>query len=199
MKVLVVYSHPNPKSFNAAILGTVKDELGKAGAEVKVKDLYAMNWNPVLSGSDFEQFSSGKLPSDIAREQADVSWADLLIFISPIWWYTVTAMLKGYVDRVMGHGFAYEYTETGPRGKLTDKRALLITTSGADEKTARETGMLDALNTTLVQGIFNFCGFKEAKCKNCFAVPFVSDDDRRRMLEEIREFVRNNIFARQNV
>lgn len=191
MKTLVIYSHPNPKSFNAAILGVVKEELGKKGAEVKVKDLYAMNWSPVLSGSDFQQFLAGKAPEDIAREQADVSWADALIFVSPIWWYSFPAMLKGYIDRVFSQGFAYEYTQTGPRGLLQGKRAFIITTTGADESIANHTGMMNAINTSIVNGIFSFCGFAGAKYKNCFAVPMVSDEDRKGMLEEVREFVRN--------
>lgn len=191
MKALVLFSHPNPKSFNAAILGVVKEELEQKGAEIRVKDLYAMNWNPVLSASDFQQLLSGKIPEDIAREQADVTWADTLVLISPIWWYSLPAMLKGYIDRVMCQGFAYEYTATGPRGLLQGKRAAIITTSGADENTANQTGMMKAITTSIVHGIFSFCGFAEARHHNCYAVPMVSDEDRKRMLEDVRQFVRN--------
>ncbi len=190
MKTLVIFAHPNPNSFNAAILEVVKDELNKKGAEVKVKDLYAMNWNPVLSASDFQQMLGGKMPEDIAREQADVAWADMLVLVCPIWWYSMPAMLKGYIDRVMSQGFAYQYTETGPVGLLEGKRAAVITTSGADENTARQTGMMESINTSIVNGIFRFCGFQDAKYMNCYAVPMVSDEDRRRMLEQVREFVK---------
>lgn len=189
MKALVLFAHPNPNSFNAAILEAVKEELAKKDAEVKVKDLYAMNWNPVLSGQDFQQLLAGKAPDDIAQEHADVKWADLMVTISPIWWYSVPAMLKGYIDRVFSHGFAYEYTDSGPQGILTGKRALVITTSGADEHLATESGMMDAVDTSIIKGIFGFCGFSETKYKNCFAVPLVTDEDRKRMLEEVREFV----------
>lgn len=125
MNVLVIYSHPNPASFNSAILGVVKDELARRDVSVKVKDLYAMNWNPVLSNFDLEQMAAGMVPDDIAREQEDVSWADLLIFISPVWWYSVTAIMKGYIERVMSLGFAYEETDQGARGLMQGKRALL--------------------------------------------------------------------------
>lgn len=191
MKTLVIYAHPNPNSFNAAILGAVKEELGNKGAEVRVKDLYAMNWNPALSAADFQQMLGGKMPDDIAREQSDVSWADMLVVICPIWWFSIPAMLKGYFDRVFSQGFAYQYTETGPVGLLKGKRAAVITTSGADENIAKHSGMMESIKTSLVNGIFGFCGFEETRHMNCYAVPMVSDADRQRMLEQVREFARN--------
>ncbi|TYO95052.1 NAD(P)H-dependent oxidoreductase [Desulfallas thermosapovorans] len=191
MNALVIYCHPNPKSFNAAILDVVKQELEQKGAKIKVKDLYAMNWNPVLSAADFQKFLAGEKPEDIAREQADVVWADVLVLISPIWWFSIPAMLKGYIDRVMSQGFAYEYTPTGPRGLLTGKRAAVITTSGADENTANQTGMMKALNTSFIHGTFTFCGFADAKHINCYAVPMVSDEERKQMLSAVREFIKN--------
>lgn len=111
--------------------------------------------------------------------------------VSPIWWYSLPAMLKGYIDRVFSQGFAYEYAQTGPRGLLSGKRAVIITTSGADENVANQTGMMNSINTSIVNGIFSFCGFAEARHKNCYAVPMVSDEDRKRMLEEVREFIKN--------
>jgi NAD(P)H dehydrogenase (quinone) len=191
MKAVVIFAHPNPESFNAAILGVVREELAKHG-DVKIKDLYAMNWNPVLSNSDFQSFKGGKMPEDIVREQDAITWADLLVFIGPVWWYSVPAIMKGYIDRVFCEGFAYEYGEQGPRGLLNGKRALLITTSDADGQMSKETGMIEAITTTLVDAVFGFCGFDGAKYKNCFAVTAVSDESRQQMLDEIREFVGAN-------
>ncbi|AGL02049.1 NAD(P)H-dependent oxidoreductase [Desulfoscipio gibsoniae] len=190
MKALVIFCHPNPKSFNAAILDVVKQELEQRAAEIKVKDLYAMNWNPVLSASDFQQFLANQKPEDIAGEQADVAWADILVLISPIWWFSVPAMLKGYIDRVMSQGFAYEYTDNGPRGLLPGKRAAIITTSGADENTANQSGMMQAINTSFVNGIFAFCGFADVKYINYYAVPMVSNEERKQMLDNVRQFIK---------
>lgn len=191
LKALVLYAHPNPKSFNAAILQTVKDELATKGAEVKVKDLYAMNWNPVLSASDFKQMLSDRIPPDIARERADVAWADTIITIAPFWWFSVPAILKGYFDRVFGQGFAYQYTDQGPVGLLTDKKAVIITTSGADSDGAKQTGMIDSFKTAFVQGVFAFTGFISAKHHNCYAVPMVSDQQRQTMLEDVRQLIQS--------
>lgn len=194
MNVLVIYSHPNPESFNAAILGVIKDELAQEkGVQVKVKDLYAMNWNPVLNAYELDPAATGEIADDVAREQADVTWADLLIFISPIWWYSVTAIMRGYIDRVMSLGFAYEETEEGPQGLMGGKRVLFITTTGADEQAARETGMLDALKTSFIVGIGKYCGFDDVKYKNYFAVPLVSDRERKEMLDDVRSLLKSII------
>ncbi len=190
MKVLIVYAHPNPLSFNGAISQVVKEEVEKKGGQVKLKDLYAMNWNPVLSENDFQGFHTGSVPEDIKSEQADVSWADMVIMISPIWWYSVPAILKGYIDRVFSIGFAYEYTPNGPQGKLSGKKALLITTSGADEQMAQAGGMIDSIKRSMVDGFFGFSGFSEYKHKNLFAVPVITDQERKQMLTEIRELIK---------
>ena len=137
MNTLLVYAHPNAQSFNVALVKVIQEEIVKKGAQIKVKDLYAMNWNPVLSQKDFEGYHSGNLPEDINQEQADVAWSDLVIMVSPIWWYSVPAILKGYIDRVFSLGFAYKYTSTGPLGLLKGKKGLFITTSGANQQIGR--------------------------------------------------------------
>jgi NAD(P)H dehydrogenase (quinone) len=191
MKVAIIYAHPNPASFNAAIAAVVKEELGKKGAEVKCKDLYSMKWDPALSARDFEGYHKGNVPEDVKTEQADISWADAVIMIAPVWWCSVPAILKGYIDRVFSVGFAYEYTATGPRGKLTGKKALVITTSGADERTARQNGMVDLIKKSFVDSVFGFSGFAGYQYKNLFAVPTASDDQRKAMLAELRQLIQD--------
>jgi NAD(P)H dehydrogenase (quinone) len=193
MKALVIFAHPNPRSYNAAILYAVQAELGKRRVEVRVKDLYQMNWNPVLGLSDLQQTHSGGLPEDVAREQADIEWADALILICPVWWWTVPAILKGYIDRVMTLGFAYDYGPNGLQGLLTGKRAIVITTSGADEQGAAATGMTESIRKGFVDAVFGGCGFTSIAYKNCYAVVSISDEARKQYLAEVREFVGDNL------
>lgn len=82
MNALVIYAHPNPMSFNAAVAKVVEEELKAKGAAVKVKDLYAMKWNPILSGEDFQGLHTGNIPADIKQEQADVTWADVVVMVA---------------------------------------------------------------------------------------------------------------------
>ena len=193
MNVMIIYAHPNPRSFNAAIAAVVREEAGKKGAPVKFKDLYAMNWDPLLKGRDFEGYQSGNLPADIKTEQDDLRWADSVIMIAPIWWTGVPAILKGYIDRVFSNGFAFEYTAAGPRGLLTGKTGLLITTSGIDEETARKGTMVDTIRRSAVNSVFGYCGFARYQYKNFFGVPRSTQEQRVGMLAELRQYIQDFI------
>lgn len=189
MNVMILLAHPNPLSFNAAVAKVAQEEVQKKGGEVRMKDLYAMHFNPVLSTKDFEGFHTGDISADIKKEQGDVTWADAVIVVAPVWWFGFPAILKGYFDRVFSLGFAYEYTATGPRGKLSGKKALIITSSGSDEQTANQTGLVAALKTACVDSIFGFCGFDAFQHKNLFAVPTITDEARKQMLTDVRQLV----------
>ncbi len=195
MNTVLVYAHPNPLSFNAALAKVVQEEISKLGGPIKVKDLYSMNFNPVLSEKDFEGYHIGQVSEDVKQEQADIAWADLVILLAPVWWHSVPAILKGYIDRVFSIGFAYKYTSKGPEGLLKGKKGLLITTSGADQKAAEKTGMLTTLNNSLAGAVFGFSGFQEYKQHNFFAVPTVSDEARKQMLTELRELINSNYLS----
>ncbi len=190
MKVVVIYAHPNPRSFNSAIAEVVKEELEKKNAEVRFKDLYAMKWNPVLNAGDFENIQKGTVSEDVKPEQADISWADTVIVICPVWWTSVPAILKGYIDRVFTYGFAYEYSATGPKGMLNGKNALLLTTSGSDKATDQQTGMVKLITNSFVYGVFGFSGFGRCEHKHLYAVPTASDDERKAMLSDIQQLIR---------
>lgn len=188
MKTVIIYAHPNPISFNAALAEVVQEEMEKLGSQVKVKDLYGMDFNPCLGEEDFKAFRRGDIPADIQEEQDDISWADHLVFIAPIWWINFPAILKGYFDRVFSAGFAYKVTSQGFVGLLNRKKVLVITTSGADRAQAEKYGMLDVLKATIA-GIFTTCGFSSCEHINLYAVPSVYDQEREEMLVEVKKTV----------
>lgn len=190
MKALIIYAHPNPISFNAALAEIVQEEMEQQDVAVKVKDLYGMDFNPILGEEDFKALRHGHVPEDIREEQSDIIWADLLVVVAPVWWFSFPAILKGYFDRIFSVGFAYENTPTGMRGLLEGKRALVITTSGADEDRAAASGTLDILGKT-ISGIFGKSGFAGFDHINLFAVPSISDEERKAMLVNIRDTVAN--------
>jgi NAD(P)H dehydrogenase (quinone) len=192
MNALLVYAHPNPQSFNAALAKAIEEEIIANGGQIKVKDLYAIHWDPVLSMKDLQGIYSGTMPEDVKQEQADVAWADLVIMLAPVWWYSIPAILKGYIDRVFSFGFAYKYTATGPLGLLKGKKGLFITTSGANRQDAEMGGMMSTLKKSLT-GVFAYSGFQEKKHHNLFAVPTVSDEERREMLAEVRQLIKSMV------
>lgn len=187
LNTLVVYCHPNPQSFNHAILETVTKELTGKKHPYRVSDLYDMGWNPILGTEDFAKLMAGQAAPDVLKEQEDVRWAELLIFIFPIWWLERPAMLKGWFERVFSAGFAYRMNMQGLVGLLTDKKALIITTSGGDCQVMG--GTLKALKTTVFDGTLGFAGITDIQHMNCFAVPTVSDEERKVYLREIAGLV----------
>lgn len=189
-KALIIYSHPNPESFNRSVLQAVTGELESKGVEYKVKDLYEMNWNPVLSAKEFQEMQSGVVPEDVRAEQQDVAWADTLIFIYPIWWAEQPAMMKGWLDRVFSEGFAYEVRNGDAKGLLTGKKAVVITTSGGEKWAMKQSGMIDAVEKSMIEGTLNFIGIEDVEYNNLFAVPSATDAEREEMLEDIRQTIR---------
>jgi NAD(P)H dehydrogenase (quinone) len=102
MRALVVYCHPRSGSFNAAVRDVVLDKLARAGAETRLRDLYAENFQPVLQPAEHEGYlncPANRAPVD--DHCRDVEWCDTLIFVYPTWWYGLPAMLKGWLDRVL--------------------------------------------------------------------------------------------------
>jgi NAD(P)H dehydrogenase (quinone) len=102
MRALVVYCHPSPDSFNAAIRDLVLAKLQAAGAEVRLHDLYRDSFQPILSPSEWQGYldcPANRAPVD--AQVADLRWCDTLIFVYPTWWYGLPAILKGWLDRVL--------------------------------------------------------------------------------------------------
>ncbi len=187
MNHLIVYSHPNPKSFCHAILETAVKTLQSKGHEVVVRDLYALGFDPVLKGSDFVKFQSGKIPADIKAEHEKISGAGVITFIYPIWWTGMPAMMKGYIDRVFSLGFAYAVGEWGPVGLLTEKKAIIFNTTGTDKGIYDKSGIFDAIKKTSDAGIFNFCGVGILEHKFFTSVPSTNDATRKGYLSEVED------------
>ncbi len=102
MRALVVYCHPRDTSFTAAVRDVVVQKLRDVNAEVRLLDLYARDFDPVLSASELEGYEA--CPDNCApveSDVADVRWCDTLIFVYPTWWYGLPAILKGWLDRVL--------------------------------------------------------------------------------------------------
>lgn len=159
MKILYIFAHPEPKSFNAAMKEAALQRLNEQGHEVKLSDLFVMDFKPLLDRHDFlqpkrtdvfnpflEQMNASKkgtFSKDILDEMEKVAWSDILIFQFPIYFTGFPAMMKGWIDRVFAAGFAFN-PATGSAyetGLLKGKKAMLVMTAGADEALYSEGGM----------------------------------------------------------
>nr|WP_302444452.1 NAD(P)H-dependent oxidoreductase [Hafnia alvei] len=186
MKVLLVYAHPEPKSLNGSLKNFTIQHLQNAGHEVQISDLYAMDWKAALDANDSKNrldetyfdasldsqhaFTNGLQSDDIALEQSKLLWADTVIFQFPLWWFSMPAIMKGWVERVYAYGFAYgvgEHNDShwGDRygeGTLAGKRAMLMVTAGGWQPhySARGiNGPIDDILFPIHHGILHYPGF----------------------------------------
>ena len=100
MRALLVYCHPDPQSFTAAVRALVEEKLSAAGAETRTLDLYARGFSPALAQQEWQRYLEGA-HEGVAEDVAALRWCDTLIFVYPTWWYGLPAMLKGWLDRVL--------------------------------------------------------------------------------------------------
>ena len=189
MDFLIVYAHPNPRSFNHAIKETVENVLEENGKTFEIRDLYALNFDPILKPYDFITMQKGDYLSDVKKEQEFIKNAKTLIFIHPIWWYSMPAILKGYIDRVFAHGFAYGEVDGQIKGLLTDKNVVIFNTLGESKEVCEGSGICPCIKKT-IGGTFEFCGMKVLEHKFFFSVPYVSDEDRKNMLKEVESIIK---------
>ncbi|MDR7212333.1 NAD(P)H-dependent oxidoreductase [Flavobacterium piscis] len=158
MKNVVIYAHPNPSSLNHFFKQTVVESLEKSGEEFIVRDLNAINFNPILSLEDMNGQRVSQVADDVKTEQGFITWADRIIFIYPIWWTGMPAIMKGYIDRVFSYGFAYRYDQGIQKGLLKGKSAVIINSHGKSNEEYGAIGMDKALALTSDTGIFKYSG-----------------------------------------
>lgn len=177
MKILIVYAHPEPQSFNAALKNLAVEVLQGAGHEVQVSDLYTLGFDPAGGPVDFierdnpqffhyqrEQIhatESDLFVRELKAEMDKLVWADFVIFQFPLWWFSLPAILKGWVDRVFAMGFSYGPQERHATGIFRGKRAMLSFTTGgppASYVPGGPNGDIDELLRHIQYGMFHFVG-----------------------------------------
>ena len=184
MKVFIVYAHPNPKSFNHAILESFTRGLKDAGHSFEVADLYAMKFDPCLKLADFAQFEGKPMPADVLEQQRRVAKADAIVFIYPVWWYDFPAILKGWIDRVFSNGFAYRITEKGIEGLLKNKKALLINTALMSEADYKSSGIENAMRKLMIDSdLKEACGIHNVKQVFFYSVGATDNETMKKYLE----------------
>jgi NAD(P)H dehydrogenase (quinone) len=172
-KILVVHAHPEPKSLTSALKDHAVTTLRAQGHEVQVSDLYQSGWNAVAGRADFLQpvqpdrlqyglesgnaYAGGSQSVDIVAEQQKLLWADAVLLSFPMWWFSMPAILKGWVERVFALGLAYGVGEHGGErwgdrygeGVLSGRRAMLIVTMGGHESHYSRRGVNGAIDDVL--------------------------------------------------
>jgi NAD(P)H dehydrogenase (quinone) len=178
MNIFLVFAHPEPQSFNGAMVRTAIAALEAAGHAVQVSDLYAQAFDPVSDRRNFTTVHDAAyfkqqaeelhatahqgFAGDVEAELQKLAWCDVLIWQFPLWWFGVPAVLKGWVDRVFAMGRAYGSGRLYENGPFQGKRALLSLTTGghaADYEPGGLQGELAGILRPLHRGMLQFTGF----------------------------------------
>ena len=166
MKTLVVFSHPRRDSFCGAVMDSFTAGLTAAGHGAEIADLHAEGFDPRLSEADEPDWSNPRkrYTDAVLAEQARIARNEAMAFIFPVWWWSMPAMLKGWVDRVWNNGWAYG------DAKLPHRKALLIGTASGSAATYEKRQYGPAMQAQLVVGIMNYCGIPAAELELMFDV-----------------------------
>ncbi|MGD0505325.1 MAG: NAD(P)H-dependent oxidoreductase [Steroidobacteraceae bacterium] len=160
MKHILVAAHPVADSFTMGLVHAYATELEQLGHSQQTYDLYRIGFNPVLAAHELVAVSHDHPASaDVAQAQDDIRAADALTVFYPLWWLSMPAMMKGYIDRVFARGFAYESHNGIVRGLLSGKKSVLITVSGAPLPLLVQSGNWNAVQVLQDTHIFRSAGF----------------------------------------
>lgn len=209
MQVLMIHAHSEADSFVAAMRDTIAEALAGEGHAIVHSDLYKMGFNPVLSPTDFgtrqepahlvyplEQrynYKAGALAPDIVEEIDKVIAADLLVFTFPLFWFSVPAILKGWIDRVFISGVFYGGRRIYGAGGLAGKRALVAFSLGGREHMFGEGAIHGELEQGMLrhflQGTLGYVGLDVIEPFAAYHTPYIDADARSRLLADLRGHV----------
>ncbi len=211
MNILIIHAHPEEKSFTHALKNTAVDCFKQQGHQVEVSDLYAMNFNPVASATDFSHpehpeylnyaleqrhaVKTGRVAADIQAEIDKVQRADVLIFNFPLYWTSVPAILKGWINRVFVSGIFYGGKRFYNHGGMQGKKAMLCLTLGGREHMFADQnaihGLLEDYLKPLHQGTLAYAGFDVIAPFIAYHIPYLKDEDRQKILEQYQHYIEN--------
>lgn len=204
---LIVHAHPEPLSFSTAQMTTAAQTLRDAGYRVDVLDLYADAWAPALGREEFapveghfkpqaEQMRAvkdGTLDAAVKAHLDRLLAADLLVLSFPMWWFSLPAILKGWVDRVFVMGAAFGgdhglFSEAALAGK---RAMLLVTTGGASEsfQPGGAFGPMDDFLFHIHRGMLEFVGFQVLDPVVTYGPARMTDGERAAALEAVKDSV----------
>lgn len=161
--VLIITAHPTENSLAHSLTQKIAEQYSRQGINVDINDLHRSSFQAAITNSDLAVYHGTEpLPDDIKAEQARVDRADMLVFVFPVYWWSVPAILKGWFDRVLTLGWAYKTTEDGRIvGVLKKMPVRLVATAGSDKEGFDRHGYTTAINTQIVEGVFGFCGLND--------------------------------------
>lgn len=198
MKISVIIGHPYTKSFNNALGEAVVKRLLELEHEVFFHNLYEEKFDAIITGN--ELITDTTNDNLVEQHCQEIKEADGIVIIHPNWWGQPPAILKGWVDRVLRPGVAYEFDESDsgsgiPNGLLKAKAALVFNTSNTPKERELEV-FKDPLETIWKNCIFDFCGVKNFYRKTFRTIADSTLEQRKEWLQEVQETITNYFPAK---
>jgi NAD(P)H dehydrogenase (quinone) len=190
-KILIINGHPDKESFNFALSNAYKKGALASGAEVQEINVCELNFNPNLQ---YAYRQRTELEPDLMDAQEKITWADHLVWIYPVWWGSMPAILKGFIDRVFLPGFAFQKRENSVWWDklLTNKSARIISTL---DQPAWYYWLVNRQpsNHAMKKMTLEFCGITPVKTTNIGPLRLSKDSFRQNWLDKIEALGRKNI------
>ncbi|CAL8480450.1 NAD(P)H-dependent oxidoreductase [Caballeronia sp. S22] len=208
-KVHLVHAHPEPHSFCSAMAREAERVLKLRGHDVSFSDLYALNFDPVVRASEFTERANNDylvyaleqrhalehdaLAPDVRREVEALLASDTLMLVFPLYWFSVPALIKGWIDRCFLSGAMYGGKRIYGRGGMVGKRAVIGVTLGGREHMFGAQGIHGELASGmlrhLLQGTLGYVGYEVVEPFFAWHVPYCSDAERADTLTRWRGFI----------
>lgn len=185
MKPTIVFAHPWDGSFNKAILDEVIKNLG----DYHLIDLYKDGFNPVMSVEDLAVYNDGRSHDPhVAKYNEILDDTNEIIFIFPIWWYDMPAILRGFFDKVMLVNSAFTADETGLKAIRHINKTVVFTTSFAStEDLIHKFG--NPFHGTILSATFEMVGFHNAEWVNLGEIESSTEEARKEFLANIKNVI----------
>lgn len=213
MNILIVYAHHEPSSFTAAMKNVAIQTLEAAGNTIVVSDLYGQGFSAVAQKWDFvtttgnhfnymfEQKHAANLEMafspDVNGEIQKIANCDIMLIITPIWWLSVPAILKGYFDRILAMGTAWDSGRIYENGLYRGRQAMIIASAGHPEEYYKPSGRHKATVNQILHpinhGTLAFCGFNVHEPFVAMDIHSATAEQRTKMLADM-EFRVKNMF-----
>lgn len=204
-RALLVHAHSEADSFVTAMRDRIGVSLSDVGYVLQHSDLYAMNWNPILSSRDFgtrrdidhltyaleqrHNYESDTLAPDIMAEIEKIKAADLVVFTFPLFWFNIPAILKGWIDRVFVSGLFYGDKNIYGRAGMAGKQATAAFSLGGREYMFGPDGLhgplVDGFLRSFFQGSLGYVGFEVIEPFVAYHTPYLPPEDRQAYLDQL--------------
>ena len=191
MKVYFIVAYPNKNGLIYAAFEKARQGFQDAGHEIRVTDLYEEKFDPVLVFDEVHKRRDLQFDEETRKYRDNIEWSDHLVFVFPIWWGGMPAILKGFIDRVFSKGFAYDYKGAKPIGHLKNKTAWIINTHDTPALYARL--FQQDYGRVLKRQVLSMCGIKTIKHTALPYTRHTDPEERSKWLNEVESTARHQL------